>query len=265
MKQSAIIFLIFLFNATFLLGQGFELQMVPDSISNLDFNYRRIQINNIGQSTFSGTYELKYQHVFNSKINAIVDVGYNSYSFIGDSDSGLNNIYLGIQKKLATTTARKSALELGVYLPTSDNISAIISAAANYYDLPKYTNNDLGIKIAYLSSSKYNNGFLLSYSLGTAMLLGSDDLSGDEFELMTNYGISFGYQMSEFYVNSELLGILILTEDDSFNDNSVHSYSFGVGYNNGKINPRLFYKDYFDRDVTNIIDWVLGVSFGLNL
>lgn len=266
MKNSILVFFVLLlFFVSQSHAQNFEMQMRPDSVSGLDFNFRKILASDSDLSFFSGNYDLKYRHVIGRKLNLIGGVVYSDFTAGGGgSIGGLGNAYLGAQFKGSYKENNQNAIELGVFLPISEE-EGFIGALANYYDLPKYVHDSYSIRLNYQSFYDYSNGFSLGYELGPDLLLSTDEFSEDDMELTLRYGLNLSYNISGFRIMSELLGVAALTESGDFGERTIHSYAIGINYEIGHVAPRLFYKDYFDEDPGDAIDGILGIGLFIKL
>jgi len=239
----------------------FDMQTLPDSVSSLDFGFRKLLFdeNQVDQSALSGTYLLRYKHVFGDKFNGIASMNYNDFAVDGFESNGIGNIYLGAQYKLTSNNDRASSLDFGLYLPTA-NEEAVIGAYSNITDFNAYFDIDFGLSASYRAFSNTANGLRYSYEVGINYFKSDQSFGADDSELYANYGLSLGYNFSEWYVNLEALGILILTEDDGFGDNSVHSLAGGFGYTGGRVIPSVFYKLYIDDDISELVNGVIGLN-----
>lgn len=70
--------------------------------------------------------------------------------------------------------------------------------------------------------------------------------------------------MGSLFLMSELLGYAIFTEPESFDENSLHSYSGGLGYRFGRFVPRCYYKHYFDDEFDGY-EGIIGLALYVEL
>ena len=266
MKQLTFLIL-FLFAFGFASAQlpTFNMMMAPDSTSTLEFGFRKPNFTTAEDFSFlSGNYTLRYQHVINDRFNALASLNYVSISAEGESLSSLGNIYLGAQYKFIPTATRSSSIDFGLFLPTAD-FEALFGVYTDVYNLASYFDIDLGINASYRSFTKMESGFRYSYELGLDYFIGGDEFDGDGSELFARYGLSAGYDFGDVFFNAEFLGVYIITEEDNFNDNSVHSISGGFGYDGGKFIPSVFYKRLLDDDLSDFVDYTIGIMLSYNI
>ena len=171
----AFIFSIVLINP--LSSQTMEMSMVPDSISALELDFTRALIDGSDQSLLSGNFNLQYKHIINEKLNFIGELTYVNFRFGGGSADGISNIYAGIQYKTSSCENTYSALNAGIYLPTSSE-EAQSGAFNNLFDLTKYLHETTGIHVGYNQFINYSNGFRLGFEFGSDLVIpiGDNDM-----------------------------------------------------------------------------------------
>lgn len=246
-------------------AQTIEMSMVPDSTSSFELDYTRLLIPDSDQSLISGNFNFQYKHVLDEKFNLIGEFAFSTFKISGfDADSGLSNIFLGIQYKTSKKDHVNSALNVGIYLPSASE-EAQNGGITNLFDFPKYQYKTTDIHLGYNYFYNYSNGLRLGFELGSDVSIPIGENSGDT-ELFGKYGVSLLYTAtSGLYLQSELLGISLISEDGGFDENSFHTYSFGLGYNGKKVGAGLYYRNYFDDFLSNGFDGILGIEFTLFL
>jgi len=239
--------------------------MVPDSISSLELDFTRLLISDFDQSLLSGNFNLQYKHVLDDKFNLIGELAFTNFNESGiDADRGLSNLFLGIQYKTSKKDHVKSALNVGVYIPTASE-EAQNGGITNLFDFPKYQYKATDIYVGYSYYYHYSDGLRLGFDIGSDVSIPIGDNNGDT-ELFGRYGFSILYQTtSGLYLQSELLGITIITEDNGFDENSFHTYSFGLGYNGNKAGAGIYYRNYFDELFDDDFNGIFGLEFNLFL
>jgi len=66
--------------------------------------------------------------------------------------------------------------------------------------------------------------------------------------------------------NSELNGKAIITQEvDEFSDRFSHMINFGGQYDNGKINPYVYYGIYLKESMKYFLDGVLNIGVKVSL
>ena len=243
-------------------SQTLEIATVPDSVSTFGFDYSRLLVSDSDQSILSGNYGLSYKHVLNDKINLLTEVNFIHSDFgFGGSSNDLGNILLGVQVKTHKKEDVRSALNLGLYVPTATR-QAVNGLINNFFGFPKYVDDALSLHVGYNVFHFLDSGFRIGYQLGTDVLIPTGD-GFDEVEALGKYGFSLMYQTDGgFYSQLELLGVAIITEDDSFDDNTLHTYSLGLGYNWDKVGAGLYYRNYFD-EMGDQFNGIFGLQFNV--
>jgi hypothetical protein len=111
-----------------------------------------------------------------------------------------------------------------------------------------------------------NGGLRIAYILGELMAFSSGINSDDDFELLVKYGFSILYHSwIGLYVQSEVRGIITLTQEGNFNDRSFHTYKVGLGYKFDSFGIGLSYKDYMDDFISEEFNGILGIKLNLFL
>ena len=246
-------------------SQTIDMGMVPDSISTLELDFTRSIGSSSNQKIISGFYDLQYKQVLSHKFNFIGKVGYYySGNSLGGSIKGFANVYTGIQYKLGNSDHRNSSLNLGVYLPTAEQLVQL-AVFYDLYELPKFAYKITDVRLGYSSFHNYDSGFRLGYEVGSDIAIPVGENTND-VEVLARYGLNLMYKFTpEFYAQSELLGIATLTDEGSFDENTFHSYAIGVGYRGNKVGLGVSYKNYFDELFGSSFDGFLGVEFSVFL
>jgi hypothetical protein len=249
--------LLFVFNQAS--GQTHEMQLLPDDSTLVEIRFLKpLFEDGSGVSTMSAVYD-------NERLNFVGNINYNVLSIDGlGSFNGLGNIFLGVQFKKFTDFNTSKGMTWGVYLPTSSDDSFNLGPSANYYDLSKYFDDAISFYGNISSVKKLNSGLRIGYEFGPDIIFFTKDNGGDSFEALAHYGFSLGFNFSDFLVLAEILGNVIITESGDFDAITNHSYSFGFGYNGGRVSPRIFYKDYFDNELAGT-KGILGIAVGINI
>ena len=105
-----------------------------------------------------------------------------------------------------------------------------------------------------------NSDFRVGLHLGLDLSAIEDSV--DDIELFARYGLSLMYDLGDIYLMTEFLNLSIITEDDSFGDNSLHSLAFGLGYQGEVVSPFLSFKAYLDDDLGDFVDGI--ITIGIN-
>ena len=268
MKNLTLLLMCICFNlssVSFSFAQNIEMGLVPDSTSTFQLDYTKLLISDSDQSLISGNYLVRYKHVMNSKINFLGEANFNHFKQdSGDAANGIGNIYLGMQLKLNTKASVASSINAGVFLPTASQ-DAANGIFNNFYDVARYLDDTFGIQAGYTHYQYFEGGLRIGFELASLITIPTTDNLNDT-ELLGKYGASIQYSTdSGFYILSELLGILAITEDGSFDENSFHTYALGLGYEWDKLSVGVSYKNYFDDLFSDSFNGIFGVQLRLFL
>ena len=253
------------FGSVHISAQTLEMTMVPDTNSVLEYDYTRLLIADSGQGILSGNSNLQYKHFHNPSLNFVGEISIAHFNNEYDGTTGgISNLFLGVQLRRDHKANRFSSINLGVYLPTAseDSQQALFN---NFFDYAKFIYKSVSFSAGY-TTFKYNaSGLRIGFELGAYVNIPTGDGIRDP-EVFGKYGFSLLYEASpKVYLQTELLGTAILSEDGGFNDNSFHSYAFGIGYQWPKISAGLYYRNYFDEFFSDDFDGILGVKLSAKI
>ncbi|UCH98170.1 MAG: transporter [Candidatus Aminicenantes bacterium] len=261
---------IFIFLLPFIVSaQWFLLQDSPTDKTKLGFRYLRPDFKgDVSLSFLSGVYDLSVSIPTGSRLNIVGVFPFASMGVEGDeSESGIGNIYIGLQHRLKSTVEKGISLSLGVFLPTmsEDKLAVcLIGIFTNYYEFQKYMPNVLTIygNLAYHHIK--SEGLMLGLEIGPKLAIPTKN--GGDAELYAHYGLSGGYRTGGIAFKAELAGIAVITEEvDDFGDRFIHSLAFGLQWVRGSIRPGIFYKIYLKEEMKDIVSGVLGIKLDVLL
>ena len=251
--------------SNFVSAQTFLFQSLPKDNTQFGLRYLRPNFEaDIDMSTFSGIYDLYVNIPASSSINLVGSIPFTAMAIEGEeSESGIGDIYIGLQTRLESSTDNNSILSFGVFLPTAseDKYSLnFMGLFTNYYELQKYLPNTLTLYMNYAYHSTQPEGAMFGFEIGPNFWIPTDD-NGDETELFIHYGFNVGFQARNLAIFTELAGIALITEDiDEFGDRFSHSLAFGAHWTGNTMRPGIFYKIYLKEDLSDVVDGVLGVK-----
>lgn len=261
-------FICLLFNTAS--AQTFILQSLPEDKPKLGFRFLRPDFDwDVDMSLLSGIYELSFNVPVSSSINLIGSLPFTYVSVEDeDSESGIGNIFFGMQHRLTKSTQYNSNLAVGLFLPTTpdDKFTLLfINAYTNFHEFPKYTPDILTIYGNFAFRGVRSSGLLFGFEIGPYLYIPTED-DGLDTEFFLHYGLSGGFQVSDFAVLAELIGTVIITEDvDVFSDRFVHSISFGGQWMGSMMRPGIFYKLYLKEELKDWVKGVLGIKLDICL
>ena len=264
--KKSIIAGIFIFQLTFLVSaQSFILENPPIDKTRFRLRYLRPFYKGGSDLSFlSGVYDLSVSIPVGSKMNIVGSIPFVTMGNEGiETESGIGNIYIGLQHRLKSTAEKGMTLSFGAFLSTTseDKYSVpLLGMSTNYFELQKYFSNLLAIygNVAY--HRHQSNGLMYGLEIGPYLMIPTKG-EGSEMELFLHYGLSCGYRIKDFVLKAEFAGVGIVTEDiDNLGDRFVHSLTFGVLWGRGSIKPGIFYKLYLNKELSESINGVLGIK-----
>jgi hypothetical protein len=218
-------------------------------------------------SILSGTYDLYFNIPVSPKLNLVGSLPFATFSFKGeDSESGIGNIYVGIQTRQMSGTGDNSSLSMGIFLPTAkDDFSLMfLGLYSNYYEIQKYIPDMLTVYGNYSYYKNQPRGAIFSVEIGPSLFIPTED-DGD-VELFAHYGISAGFNLTNVTLSAELEGLAIISEDiNDFEDRFTHSLTFGARWTRSNIRPGIYYQIYLKEDLRDDVDGVLGIKVDVDL
>jgi len=263
------ILLSFLFSS--LSAQTFMLQNEAKDKSQFGVRYLRPYFDDSeGLSTFSGVYDFSFNIPVSSKINLVGSLPYTTISIDDeDSESGIGNVYLGIQTRSELSDGKSNSLSVGVFLPTAPDDKwscSYLGWFSNYHDIQKYAPDVMTLYFNYAGYKTNPNGVRLGFELGPNFFIPTGDDNNDKTELFLHYGFSCGLQLNKFALSTELTGLVFLSEDfEELSDRFVHSLVMGGQWTGSTVRPGLFYKIYLKKDLNDFIDGILGLKLDVSL
>jgi len=270
-RMKSVIAGIFIFLLPFVVSaQSFLLQDVPADETKLGFRYLRPDFKEGDGLTFlSGVYDFSVSIPVGSKVNIVGSLPFGVIGVEGvDTESGIGNIYVGLQHRLNSTAEKGLSASLGIFLPTmpEDKFSVfLIGVYSNYFEFQKFFPNTLTVygNLAYHRIK--SNGWMFNLEIGPNIMIATGDNDADT-EVLIHYGLSGGYRVHDVAFKAELAGMAILTEDvDEFGDRFAHMLAFGVQWTRGPVRPGIFYKIYLKEELRDVVSGVIGIKLDVVL
>jgi hypothetical protein len=251
-------------------AQSFLLKDLPVDKTTLGFRFLHPSFKDVeGLSFFSGVYDFSVRIPMGSKLNIVGSLPFATAS--GDdieSESGLGNIYVGLQGRLGSTAEKGFNLSIGAFLPTASEdkpSAAVIGITTNYLQLTKFLPNVLTITGNMAYHRIHSNGWMFGLELGPEIWIPTKGEEGEE-EVYIHYGLSAGYRINAFDIKVEWAGIGIITEDvEDFGDRFINMLAFGVVWNRSAFRPGIFYKIYLKKDLRELVRGVIGIRLNVVL
>lgn len=243
-------------------SQTFQFNEQPDSNSIITLNYiypsyeREVNI-----SFFSGIYDLSANIPISNKFNIVGSIPFSTYSTKGsNNESGIGNIYLGLQTKNKLINSEGSYLSFGVFFPTAKDYINYISFFSNFYYIQKFIPNTLSLYSSLTFLLKYNSGIKLNFNFGPDILISTKENYGGT-NLSLHYGINGSFTRYKFSIVTEFIGKLMLSNSaENFTDRFFNELLLGGNYNFGIINCGIYYKTFFNEYLERFIKGAWGIK-----
>jgi hypothetical protein len=181
---------------------------------------------------------------------------------VSTSESVLGNPYIGLD---ITADRTPVLLELGLRLPVLSDTSA----AATLGTLSDADRSDAFAANLLTAQAllNYRLEFWRHYSLrlrgGPQLAVGtSDDAATD---LIGRYGLQIWREGERFIWGLGATGRALVTESGSFNDRTVHHAGGTFLLNFERAQPGLFVQVPLNSDVSDQVNWVMGVTLSVSL
>lgn len=251
------------------------MQNIPDNKIHFDLSYcKPFYPNDNYRSLYSNVYQFSVYFPVSSKLNLIgnipfINAGYHyDYGFYKNSysETGIGNIFIGVQSNIKATDLEKSIISFGLFLPTADENISTYGLLAEYYNLQKYTPNSIGLYINYAYHKLNDEGIIYGFEAGPNILISSERRNGSGSEFLLHYGANGGYKINKLLLNVEFTGVVFISEDFvNFSDRFTNAAGFGVQWFEKIVTPRVFYKVYLDKRVREYVRGVLGAGVSVSV
>lgn len=245
-------------------AQTFMFKSIPEESPKVGLRFMRPSFDYDAElSTFSGIYDLRVNLPINERWSIDASFPLTRYTMgeDGETESFVGNIYGGLQY-IKKTGNKSSITSFGVYFPTGDDDLGhlIFGTLTNNEDMFKYYPEAWTLygNFAYINIS--SGGARLGLEIGPDLLIPTGDGSDDP-EFLMHYGLTAGYRGERFAAITELIGMVMLTEEfEDTGDRFIHSIDFGASYISPRFIPGVFYKIYLKDEFSDLVDGVFGVS-----
>lgn len=232
----------------------------------LRYLYPSIKYNKL--EALSGVYDLSVSVPISKKLNLVAGIPYITAGISDEvSESGLGNLFAGIQYRLTKTQNNSTTLTAGVFVPIISSEKAFSVFAMGYFSdlcsFEKYLYNTTSFYAMLAHNGITKDGFMYGLELGATYSIASDNdyFYEMESELYINYGVKAGYRANVIDIQAELMGKMLLTESDlDLGERTLHMVAFGVQWNKGAIRPGVFYALHLKEYLRDEVSGVLGVK-----
>ena len=261
-------------------AQTLELQQLPSDKVLFGLNIDKPFFhNNYNYSTWTATYRLFLNAPISKKINLLLNVPYiktnYTYSYTDNyfhttnnynsDQKGFGNIFLGIQTNGTVVENKRSVYTFGVYLPSASKTATYWSIYSDYYYLPYYIPNSVGLYFNYSYHRTNVEGINYGLEFGPDFFIPTQQ--GVGAQLLLHYGITAGYSFDKLLLSAEFHGRFAVSGFIiSFDDRFVNLIGLGAQWKGDFITPKVFYKIFLKKDISDMVSGVLGagISFAID-
>ncbi len=248
-------------------AQTFILHSMPKEKSQFGLRFMRPAFEQDEDlSPLSGVYDFSLNIPLSETWNIVGSIPYVTFAFgESDAENGVGNIYIGAQTHDGFKDNNGSVGSFGLFLPTAKEDIGFFGMLTNYYDIHKYVSDLLTIYGNYAYHKLSSQGLRYGLEIGPNIMISTKG-EGRDTELFMHYGLTAGFQGKNFAIFTELVGLVIITEDiDEFSDRFYHSIDLGATYISNNISPGVFYKLYLKENLSDIVKGVLGIKIDVTV
>ena len=271
---SAIIILLILLLVVSINAQTLDMQAIPANKVQIGLNYDKgFYSDRYDFSTSSGIIGLSLNIPVSSKFNLIsyipfINSSYKINNYFGPAlrhESGLGNIFIGLQSNKLPVNNKRSIVTFGVYLPTVWEDAGYLGSFANYYYSQQFSQSMVGIYFNYAYHKIVDEGFSWGLELGPNFYI-STDRRYRKTNLTIHYGLGAGYSFSDISLRGEFVGMGLLTgSPNTFGDMFAHLLDLGAQWNGTVLKPKIFYRIYLSDNFKYFINGGLGIGVSVIL
>ena len=185
-----------------------------------------------------------------------------AFGSISDASSTvIGNPYLGLE-----TGGTEVVGELGMRLPIAnvsgdDDFATGVGVFSDFDRLEAFTEDLMSVRAAVRFDRRDAGGFGFGGTMAPALFIPTND--GDA-ELFVGYAARASYAWAGASVGAEFSGRLLVTEGDlNFGERTVHQVALGAGVDLGPWRPGAYFRLPLDRDLTDTVNHVFGLSLAL--
>lgn len=269
--KTVIIGVLFISTFSILSAQTVNMQTLPKDQTVVGLKFEKPMFkNSTGVSFPTGVYNFSLNLPVSDGLNlyAVLPLNLMSVEYMGmsDSEEALGNLFVGLQTNSEIVNDKKTVLTFGAYLPTAKESAVVgLTSLSNFYNTEKALFKIASLYFNYAYHKLASEGLTYGFEVGSTVLIPTKENYGDT-EVFAHYGATAGFKVNEFLFSAELNGKAIITEEvDEFADRFVHMINFGGQYDNGKINPYVYYGIYLKESMKNVLDGVLNIGVKVSL
>lgn len=219
-------------------------------------------------SVLSAAYYLSGHHQLNDRIMLIAELPFGYYAeetgmSFGNSSGGLGNPYLGMQVHSGIFT-----FDAGVRVPTLSSSPDAIEFAT-FSDIQRFEAflPDLfALHGGFAVQSTPRNGMTYGANLSPALVVRTRSGIDHPTDVYLDYGANVGYVATQVRATVRFDGMGILTRDNlTFARATMHQAALTADFGAGRYRPGFYVALPVDRDMTDFLDTIVGVTFQVAL
>jgi hypothetical protein len=178
---------------------------------------------------------------------------------IGESSLRIGNPYLGLR----FSSGKSVAGRLGVRLPISTGgsgfgyqalvVGGLADGDRGEAFLPKVFTARGAVEL----TKRNPGGLIAGLAVGSSFLISTE---GGDPELFGDYGGRIGYESAKAYLAAELTGRIIVTEDGSLAERTVHHAAATIELRPGRVRPHLRVQLPLDKALRDEVGVILGAG-----
>jgi hypothetical protein len=218
-------------------------------------------------STFTSSSDIYFSLYFNDQISLRLEIPYTHVGLAegyssSDSDDGIGNLYIGVQKWTNPKPNNRLVYSVGIRPPTAsdENVGAAsVGYITDLYHIGRALPNIWTIEgsSAYHRIPTAENDYLFSLEAGPTALFPTQN--GDP-ELLVHYGGAFGSRINHLLLSAELSGLFLITQHvPDFGDRFDHQFAVGITMIGYPVKPQVFYQFPLDSGARDILDGLVGL------
>jgi hypothetical protein len=218
-----------------------------------------------GETTFgTGTWFLSALIVASDAVTLVAEVPYTHFAakeFPDDAESDIGNVYLGLEFHGNETPVTG---EIGVRLPTAGD-EGVVGVLTDFVDRMDAFVTDAVPVCAFINfRHRAPDGFVARIRGGLNLWIPREDR--DDTETFVLYGGQIGYAGEQIDLLAGVTGRWFATSEGAdFGEASYHQFALAVDLPLGVFQPGVSFRVPLDKDLGDIVNWVLGLTVAANL
>lgn len=243
--------------------------IIPFNSSNLGFKFQHASSKyDDGQSALSGVYSLGAKIPLSNNLRLSGTLPFITYKNSQmDGKNAVGNLSVAFDYKKNSLDITGWVISAGVVLPLSaekDFVALSYGLLADLFNSRNYSPNTLIVTTNFSKSFKPSDNSFVEINFGPEFWFPTKYGEYRDTEVIFNYSLAAGVNADNLLFFTSLRGLVMITADaSSSSDRFAHGLTLGMGYNFGKVIPKLDYSVYIEDRYNNFIKGVF--SLGVNV